>query len=124
MVTFWLSSLKASWSGEGKKSAMILTGPMGSAVYFVLLLIDCFSLPSISCADDPDYVSSVREPDRHDPVVNQTETVEALFSLTVRQVLGDHAPRISKGQLGLREWNVMLSQVLPVLGIIPFETHR
>jgi hypothetical protein len=122
MVTFWLSSLNASWSGDGKKSVMILTGPMGSAVYFVFLLIDCFSLPPISRADDPDHISPIRESDRHDPVVNPPETVESLFRLTMRQVLGDHAPRISKGQLGPREWNVMLSLVLPVLGIVPFKS--
>jgi hypothetical protein len=58
---------------------MILTGPMGSAVYFVFLLINCFSFPPVSCANDTDHVMAIRKSDRHNPVINLAEAVESLF---------------------------------------------
>ena len=79
MVTFRLSSLNASWSGDGKKSVMILTGPIGSAVYFVFLLIYCLSFSPVSCANDPDHVISICESNRQYPFINPAEAVETLL---------------------------------------------
>ena len=51
---------------------------------------------------------AIREPDGHDPAINQSKAVELLLRLTVRQVLCYHALGVSKGELCPREWDPML----------------
>jgi hypothetical protein len=52
IVILTVSSFKASSSGEGRKSEMTLTFPMGSSVYFILAVIYFLSFPPVSGADE------------------------------------------------------------------------
>ena len=83
IVTFTVSSLNASSSGEGRKSVITLTLPNGSSVYFIFLFIYLLSFPPISGTYDSDFVAAICKADCHYSSCNLTETIVSLLFTTV-----------------------------------------
>jgi len=121
MVTLTPSSLKTRSSGRGRKSGTTLGLPRGSSVYLIFPLINPLAFPPVAGAEDPNDVVAIGEPDRHDPAFHLAETVEPLFTGTVRRILGDDADGVGEGQLRLGERHAVLCLVFLVLAGIPTE---
>ena len=68
IVTLTVSSLKANSAGDGRKSFITFTSPIGSSVYFIFPFIDSFSFPPISGAKDPDLGFPICKANSHDSV--------------------------------------------------------
>jgi hypothetical protein len=83
IVTLTVSSFKASSSGDGRKSEMTLTFPIGSSVYLIFSFIDFISFPPISGADYSNFVLSVCKPNRHYPAGDHAKTVKPFFIFIV-----------------------------------------
>jgi hypothetical protein len=49
-------------------------------VYLILSLIDSLSFPPVAGSEDSDYIVTVSEPHRENPIVDKTETVVPLFA--------------------------------------------
>jgi hypothetical protein len=62
----------------------------------------------------------MREASRQDSHTHSSEAEVASLYPAVRQIVGDHAPGVSKGKLGKGERHPVLLLVLRVLGGIPF----
>jgi hypothetical protein len=87
----------------------------------IFLLIYPLSFPPEASTEDPDHTPAVSEPDGEDSLSYVPETKEAVFLVTMRQVLGDNPPRIGKCVLREIERHAVASLILPVLLGIPFE---
>jgi hypothetical protein len=55
------------------------------------------------------------------PVSNFAEAVISLLARAVREILGNHAPKIGKSELRYGEGNSMFRPVFPILPRIPVE---
>jgi hypothetical protein len=87
MVTLTVSSFNASSSGEGRKSEMTLTFPIGSSVYFILAAIYLLSFPPISGADNSDFVFSVGKPNCHNSTRDPAKAIKPFFTLAMFKIL-------------------------------------
>jgi len=90
-------------------------------VYLILSLIDSLSFSPIAGTEDSDYIVTVSEPHRENPIVDKTEAVEPLFARTMGLVFRDDTPCVSEGDLRHREGHPVLFLVLPVLLRVPIE---
>ena len=82
MVTFTVSSRKASSSGDGKKSEATRSFPKGSSVYLIFLLIDFLTSPPITGANDPNDAAAVRKSDGHNSITDFPKAVIPLLRLS------------------------------------------
>src|SRR5882672_10346281 len=121
MVTSTPSSLKTRSSGRGRKSGTTLGFPRGSSVYLIFSLIYSLAFPPVAGAKNPNDIVAIGKPDRQDPAFDLAETVEPLFTGTVRPILGNDADGIGEGQLRLGEGHAVLCLVLLVLAGVPVE---
>ncbi len=121
MVTLTPSSLKTRSSGRGRKSETTLGFPRGSSVYLIFSLIYPLAFPPVAGAKNPNDIVAIGEPDRQDPAFDLAETVEPLFTGTVRRILGNDADGIGERQLRLGERHAVLCLVFLVLAGIPIE---
>ena len=125
IVTFTVSSLNASSSGEGRKSSTTSTSSIGPALYFLLALIDSLTPSPVAGSKDANDVLSVGEADGHNAVAKVTKAKESLFaSRAVSDVSGDDSMRISEGILCFRETDTVLALVLSILPGIPIEARH
>jgi hypothetical protein len=83
IVILIVCPLKASSSGEGRKSGITYRGPIGSLVYFVFALINVFAFAPVTRSDNADDAMAVSEADRHYAVINYPKAVVTLFNLAM-----------------------------------------
>src|SRR5947208_16443702 len=121
MVTLTPSSLKTRSSGRGRKSGTTLGFPRGSSVYLIFPLIYPLAFPPVAGAENPNDIVAIGKPDRQDPAFDLAETVEPLFTGTVRPILGNDTEGIGESQLRLGERHAVPCQVLLVLAGVPAE---
>jgi hypothetical protein len=123
MVTLTVSSLNTSLSGEGKKSGMTFSSPIGSSVYLIFVLINTFSFPPVAGTEYADGTPTIGKADRKDTTANFSEAVKPSFCLTMREIFRDDTLWISKGVLRLGEPHPMLGLIFEILVNVPFETR-
>jgi len=87
IVTFTVSSFRASSSGEGRKSEITFTFPICSSVYFIFRFIYFLSFPPISGAKNSDFIFSVSESYGHNSTGDSPKAIISLFLITVFQIL-------------------------------------
>src|SRR5882762_6172629 len=122
MVTLTPSSLKTRSSGRGRKSGTTLGFPRGSSVYLIFPLIYPLAFPPVAGAKNPNDIVAIGKPDcENDPAFDLAETVEPLFTGTVRRILGNDADGIGEGPLRLGERHAVLCLVILVLAGVPIE---
>src|SRR5216684_3010654 len=121
MVTLTPSSLKTRSSGRGRKSGTTLGFPRGSSVYLIFPLIYPLAFPPVAGAKDPYHIVAIGKPDRQDPAFDLAETVEPLFTGTVRRILGNDADGIGEDQLRPGERHAVLCLVILVPAGVPAE---
>ncbi len=100
---------------------MTLTFPIGSSVYFILVVIDLFSFPPISGADNSDFVFSVSKPDGHNSARNPAKTIESLFALAMLKILQDDTLMIQESKLCQGKRNSMFFLIKRVFIGIPIK---
>src|SRR5258708_1719581 len=121
MVTLTPSSLKTRSSGRGRKSGTTLGFPRCSSVYLILPIIYPLAFPPLAGTKNQNDIVEIGNPDRQDPDFDLAETVEPLFTGTVRPILGNDADGIGEGQLRLGERHAALCLVFLVLAGVPIE---
>ena len=102
---------------------MTFSFPSGSSLYLIFSLIHSLSFAPVTGPDDSDDVFAVSETHRQYPACDLTETVMALLTRAMGQVLGNHAVRVGKGKLRRSEWHAVLLLVLSIFLCVPLETH-
>jgi len=107
-VTLTFSSLKARFSGEGRKSFITRYSPIGSLMDLIFFFIYLPSFPPIPCPEYAYHAASIGETNRNNAPAHLAKTVISLFSPAMAEVFGNHTPGIGKGILGYFEWEAML----------------
>lgn len=121
MVTFTVSSFNASSSGEGRKSATLLTFPIGSSVYLIFSFINFPPFSPVPCANDPNLVFPVSEPNSHYASGHLAQAVKPFFLTAVLKVFKDDTILVEEGKLSQGKGNTMLFLVLLILLRSPFK---
>src|SRR6266700_1564459 len=121
MVTLTPSSLKTRSPGRGRKSGTTLGFPRCSSVYLIFSLIYPLAFPPVPGTKNSNDLVAIGKPDRQDPAFDLAETVEPLFTGTVRPVLGNDADGSGESQLRPGERHAVLCLVLLVLAGVPVE---
>jgi len=121
IVTLTLSSFRTRRSGGGRKSLMTLSFPIGSFVYFILVFINLFPLSPVSCTENSDNITSIRESYCHDPIIDTADAVESSLTTAMTYILSDYTVMIKKSLLGQRKRDMVFELILCVLFLIPLE---
>lgn len=121
IVTLTFSSFITRRSGGGRKSLTTFNLPTGSSVYFILFFINVFPLSPVSCPENADNITSIRESYGHNAVIDSADTVKSVLPATVRYIFSNYTVRVKKSSLGQRKRDMVFGVILPVLLLIPLE---
>jgi hypothetical protein len=121
IVTLTVSSFRASSSGEGRKSEMTLTFPIGSSVYFIFPFIYLFPFPPVSGADNSDFIFSMGKSYGHNSASDSIKTIIPLFLITVFQIFQNDTMIIQKSKLQQGKGDAVFLLIQFVFGGIPLK---